>query len=95
MCNLLDVLQAYVTDQIKSVGSSTGVMTPSFTILSNSALTLGCTEPIWELFDEVLCRLDLNCLLGRCWHWSGTSQLGSALDDLESTVHFDNFQSLT
>ena len=34
-------LKLYATDETQSVGSSTGVMTPSFTILSNSALTLG------------------------------------------------------
>ena len=36
--------QAYAIDETQSVGSSTGVMTPSFTILSNSALTLGYME---------------------------------------------------
>ena len=44
MHNSLDAFQAYATDEIQSVGSSTGVMTPSFTILSNLALTLGCME---------------------------------------------------
>ena len=125
MCNSLDAFQAYATDETQSVGSSTGVMTPSFTILSNSALTLGhmeighfwdmydrldivtypnsvltrglayTLEPIWELSDEVHCRLDWSCFLGCCWYWSGTRQVGSVLDDLDSTVHFDNFQSLT
>ena len=44
MCNSPDTFQAYATDETQSIGSSTGVMTPSFTILSNYALTLGCME---------------------------------------------------
>ena len=40
MHNSPDAFQAYTTDETQSVGSSTGVMKPSFTILSNSALTL-------------------------------------------------------
>ena len=44
MHNSSDAFQAYATDEIQSVGSSIGVMTPSFTILSNSALTLGHME---------------------------------------------------
>ena len=44
MYNSLDVFKAYATDDTQFVGSSTGVMTPSFTILSNSALPLGCME---------------------------------------------------
>ena len=41
MCNSPDAFQAYATDETQSV---TGVMTPGFTILSNSVLTLGCME---------------------------------------------------
>ena len=123
--NSPDSFQAYATDEIQPVGSSTGVMTQSFIILSNYALTLGCMEigisgghacqtrhchiALWcthqgttnalelilELFDEVLCRLDLSCFLGCWWCWSETRHLRSALDDLDSTVHFDNFQSIT
>ena len=52
-------------------------------------------EPIWELSNEVLCWLDWNCFLGCWWCWSGTRQVGSVLDDLDSTVHFDNFKSFT
>ena len=48
-------------------------------------------EPIWELSDEVLCRLDWSCFLGCWWCWSGTRQTGSVNDDLDSTVYFDNF----
>ena len=44
MHNTPDVFQAYATGETQSVGSSTGVMAPSFTILSNSALTLECME---------------------------------------------------
>ena len=44
MHNTPDAFQAYATDQTHSLGSSTEVTTPSFTILSNSALTLGCME---------------------------------------------------
>ena len=44
MHNSLDAFQAYATDKTQSVGSSTVVMTPSFIILSNSALILGCME---------------------------------------------------
>ena len=44
MDNSPDALKAYATDKTQSVGSSTGVMTPSFTTLSNSALTLGHME---------------------------------------------------
>ena len=44
MCNSPDAFQAYATDEIQSVGSSTRVVTPSFTILSSSALILGCME---------------------------------------------------
>ena len=44
MHNSPDPFQAYVTDETQSVGSSTGVMTPTFTIVSNSALTLGHME---------------------------------------------------
>ena len=42
--NSPDSFQTYATDKTQSVGSSTRVMTPSFIILSNSALTLGCME---------------------------------------------------
>ena len=44
MCNSPDIFQACATDETQSVGSSTGVMTPSFTILFYSALTLGHME---------------------------------------------------
>ena len=40
MCNLPDAFQAYATGETQSVGSSTGVMAPSFTILSNSECRL-------------------------------------------------------
>ena len=42
--NSPDTFQAHATDETQSVGSSRGVMTPSFTILFNSALTLGHVE---------------------------------------------------
>ena len=44
MHNSPDIFQAYATDETQSVGSTTRVMTPNFTILLNSALTLGCME---------------------------------------------------
>ena len=52
-------------------------------------------EHIWDFSNEVLFRLDWNHFLGWWWCWSGTRQVGSFLDDLDSTVHFDNLQSLT
>ena len=44
MHNSPDIFQAYATDETQSVGSSTAVMTPSFTTLSSSVLTLGHME---------------------------------------------------
>ena len=44
MCTSPDAFQTYATDETQSVGSSTGVMTPSFAILLNFALTLGHME---------------------------------------------------
>ena len=41
---LTDAFQPYATDETQSVGLSTGVRTPGFAILSNSALTLGHME---------------------------------------------------
>ena len=78
MCNSPDAFQSYVTDETQSVGSSTGVMTPSFTILSNSALMLGCMEigyfhrvcmKGWALSHSLMCThqgidLSLETYLG-------------------------------
>ena len=44
-------LHTYATDETQSIGSTTGVMTKCFTILSNFALTLGCMEIVH--FDTV------------------------------------------
>ena len=44
MCNSPDIFQSFATDDTQFAGSSTGVMSPSFTIFSNSALTLRCME---------------------------------------------------
>ena len=110
MHNWPDAFQAYAIDETQSGSSSTRVMTPSFTILSNSVLTLGCMEighfwgacvtgwalshslmvyspgelayvlePIWELSDEVLCRLDWNCFLGCWWSWEWDHTGGKCL----------------
>ena len=44
MHNLPDFFQAYATGETQTVVLSTEMMTASFTILSNSALTLGHME---------------------------------------------------
>ena len=62
MCNSLDAFQTYATDETQSVGSSTGVMTPSFAILSNSTLTLG--------------HMEIGHFLGACMTgWASTCSL--------------------
>ena len=68
------------------------VMSPDGVLTMELAYAL---EPIWELSDEVFCKLDCNCFLGSWWCCSGTRQVGSVLDDLDSTVPLDNLQSLT
>ena len=120
-----NIFKAYATDETQFVGSSTGVMTPNFTILSNSAITLGHMEighfqgacmtgwalshslmvyspgnwPMpWNLSGNFLLRSPVDLIgtvfLGIGGAWVGISLAGSGLDDLDSTVHFDNFQSL-
>ena len=42
--NSPDTFQIYATDETQSIGSSTAVMAPTFTILSSSALILGHME---------------------------------------------------
>ena len=126
MCNSPDAFQAYYTDETQSVDSFTRMMTPSFTILSNSASTLGCMEighfqgacmmdwalshslmvysaqnwPMpWNLSGNFLMRSSVDLIgtvfLGAGGARVGPGRLGSVLDDLDNTVHFDNFQSLT
>ena len=112
-------------DETQSVGSSTGVITPSFTILSNSALTLAGMET-WHFWGACMTGQALLCSLivyspgnwPMPWNLSGNFLMRSYVDlirtvflgvggagvgpgrwemadDLDSTVHFDNFQSLT
>ena len=62
MHNSPDAFQAYATDETQSVGSSTGVMTPSYTILCNSALTLGHME-IGHFQGACMTSWPLSCSL--------------------------------
>ena len=62
MCNSPHAFQAYASDETQSVGSSTGVMTPSFTILSYYVLTLGHVE-IGHFWGACMTGSALSCSL--------------------------------
>ena len=87
MHNSPDIFQAYATDETQSVGSSTGVMAPCFTILSNSALTLGCMEighfqgacmTGWALSHSLMVYSPGNWPLP--WNLSGNFLIRSSVD---------------
>ena len=66
-----DAFQAYAANETQSVGSSAGMMTPSFTILSNSALTLGCME-IGHFLVACMTGWALACslMVFTPWNWT-------------------------
>ena len=84
MHNSPSAFQTYAIDETQSVGPSTGVMTPGFTTLSNSALSLWCMEigHFWEacmtgwalscslmVFSWVLVVLEWDQADGNCLGW--------------------------
>ena len=87
MCNSPDTSQAYATDETQSVGSSVVVVTPSFTILSNSAFTLGHMEighfqgacmPGWALSHSLVAYSPRNWPMP--WNLSGNFLMRSSVD---------------
>ena len=85
MHNSPDALQAYATDETQSVGSSTGEMTPSFTILSKSALTLGhmggnraLLGACWALSCNLMVYSPGNWPIS--WNLSGNILMSSSVD---------------
>ena len=91
MPNFPDAFQAYATDETQSVGLSAGVMTLCFTILSNSALTLGCME-IGHFQGTCMTGWALSCSLmvysaGNWpipWNLSGNFLMRFSLDLIET-----------
>ena len=86
-CNSPGSFQAYAIDETQSITSSSGVMTPSFTILSNSALTLGCME-IGHFHVACMTGWALSCSLmvyssgnqPMPWNLSGNSLMRYSVD---------------
>ena len=85
MHNSPDIFQAYATDETQSFGTSTGVMAPHFTILSNSALTLGHMEighfwghVCWALLCSLMAYSSGNWSMP--WNLSGNFLMRSSVD---------------